>query len=153
MLSNAYFLAKFRFDTAENEPAKNLQNFRKMHFRKMHFQKMHLLKIIQVPAQIRDQQPPGSDANAARRVRRIAGHQGGGLKGPGPLRSQSASVGDLVKFRQNVARFRLYRHRFLQVNMRFAAFFKIYQILKLTFLKFDKILQILQILRHLQFFC
>ena len=25
--SNAYFLAKFRFDTAENEPAKNLQNF------------------------------------------------------------------------------------------------------------------------------
>ena len=37
MLSNAYFLAKFRFDTAENEPAKNLQNFRKMHFRKMHF--------------------------------------------------------------------------------------------------------------------
>ena len=31
MPSNAYFLAKFRFDTAENEPAKNLQNFRKMH--------------------------------------------------------------------------------------------------------------------------
>ena len=27
MLSNAYFLAKFRFDTAENEPAKNLPNF------------------------------------------------------------------------------------------------------------------------------
>ena len=26
MLSNAYFLAKFRFETAENEPAKNLQN-------------------------------------------------------------------------------------------------------------------------------
>ena len=26
MLSKAYFLAKFRFDTAENEPAKNLQN-------------------------------------------------------------------------------------------------------------------------------
>ena len=25
MLSNAYFLAQFRFDTAENEPAKNLQ--------------------------------------------------------------------------------------------------------------------------------
>ena len=39
MLSNAYFLAKFRFDTAENEPAKNLQNFRKMHFRKMLFEK------------------------------------------------------------------------------------------------------------------
>ena len=27
MLSNAYFVAKFRFDTAENEPAKNLQKF------------------------------------------------------------------------------------------------------------------------------
>ena len=27
MQSNAYFLAKFRFDTAENESAKNLQNF------------------------------------------------------------------------------------------------------------------------------
>ena len=27
MLSKAYFLAKFRFDTAENEPAKNLQKF------------------------------------------------------------------------------------------------------------------------------
>ena len=44
----------------------------------------------------------------------------------------------LAKFRQNVARFRLYRLRFLQENMRFAAFFKIYQILKLKFLKFDK---------------
>ena len=30
MLSNAYFLAKFRFDTAENEPAKNLLNFAKI---------------------------------------------------------------------------------------------------------------------------
>ena len=26
-LSNAYFVANFRFDTAENEPAKNLQKF------------------------------------------------------------------------------------------------------------------------------
>ena len=30
MLSNAYFLAKFRIDTAENEPAKNLQSFAKL---------------------------------------------------------------------------------------------------------------------------
>ena len=79
---------------------------------------------------------------------------------PGPLRARedgpvSRTPRDvrerrLAKFRQNVARFRLYRLRFLQENMRFAAFFKIYQILKLKFLKFDKILQIL---RHLQFFC
>ena len=27
MLANAYFLSKFRFDTAENDPAKNLQTF------------------------------------------------------------------------------------------------------------------------------
>ena len=27
MLSNAYFVAKSRFDAAENEPAKNLQNY------------------------------------------------------------------------------------------------------------------------------
>ncbi len=30
MLSNAYFPAKFCFDTAENEPAKNLQKFAKL---------------------------------------------------------------------------------------------------------------------------
>ena len=36
---NAYFLAKFRFDTAENEPAKHLKNFRKMHFSKNAFSK------------------------------------------------------------------------------------------------------------------
>ena len=29
MLSNAYFLVNFRFDTAENQPAKNLQIFAK----------------------------------------------------------------------------------------------------------------------------
>ena len=37
MLSNAYFLAKFRFDTAENEPAKNLQIFEKCIFEKCIF--------------------------------------------------------------------------------------------------------------------
>ena len=34
MLSNAYLLPKFRFDTAENEPAKNLQSFAKFNFAK-----------------------------------------------------------------------------------------------------------------------
>ena len=69
---------------------------------------------------------------------------------PGRVAGGDVRERRLAKFRQNVARFRLYRLRFLQENMRFAAFFKIYQILKLKFLKFDKILQIL---RHLQFFC
>ena len=55
-----------------------------------------------------------------------------------PLRGGDVRERRLAKFRQNVARFRLYRLRFLQENMRFAAFFKIYQILKLKFLKFDK---------------
>ena len=34
----------------------------------------------------------------------------------------------LANFRQNFARFRLYRRRSLQENTRFAAFFKIYKI-------------------------
>ena len=41
----------------------------------------------------------------------------------------------LANFRQIFARFRLYRHQFLQENMRFAAFFKIYQIIKLNFFR------------------
>ena len=60
------------------------------------------------------------------------------------------SIQHAEQIRQNVARFRLYRHRFLQVNMRFTAFFKIYQIIKLNFFKFGKFLQIS---RHLQIFC
>ena len=46
MLSNAYFVAKFRFDTAENEPAKNLQNLKfskKCIFEKCIFRKVDLL--------------------------------------------------------------------------------------------------------------
>ena len=70
-----------------------------------------------------------------------------------PSTRRARSAGNcqfLAEFRQNVVRFRLYRLRFLQENTSFAAFFKIYQIIKLIFLKFGKSLQIL---RHLQFFC
>ena len=58
----------------------------------------------------------------------------------------------LAKFRQKVARFRLYRLRFLQQNTRFTAFFKIrfYQIINLKFLKFRK--KKYKFLRHLQNF-
>ena len=63
---------------------------------------------------------------------------------------RDADDGRSAKFRQNVARFRLYRHRSLQENTRFSAFFKIYQIIQLKILKFGNILQILQ---HLQNFC
>ena len=44
MLTNAYFLAKFRFDTAKNEPARNLQNFEKID-----------LPILLIFPQVRDQ--------------------------------------------------------------------------------------------------
>ena len=69
MLSNAYFLAKFRFDTAENEPAKNLQNFRKVHFRKMHFSKNAFSKrgahlADEVRSDVRAlREDPGADAD------------------------------------------------------------------------------------------
>ena len=123
-LSDEYLLAKFGFDTAENYPPKGSK-------------KCMLARV------------GWRDAGAPR----AAGAGDGGrdlARAPRPdlLRRQRRG-GDvrerrLAKFRQNVARFRLYRHRFLQVNMRFAAFFKIYRIIKLTFLKFGNILQISQ---------
>ena len=42
--------------------------------------------------------------------------------------SRRFTAGNCSKFRQNVARFRLYRHRSLQLNTRFSAFFQIYKI-------------------------
>ena len=73
MLSNAYFLAKFRFDTAENEPAKNLQNFRKMHCRNA-----------------LEHRPEGSDAERDMRPRATLERQGSGTlerSGSGEFRS------------------------------------------------------------------
>ena len=108
MLSNAYFLAKFRFDTAENEPAKNLQNFTNFpDFANPNPQPLHV-------------------GGEGRRGGGRAARRGGEGRFSGardPLHRRGA-----LQFRQNVARFRLYRHRFLQENTRFAAFFKIYQI-------------------------
>ena len=50
----------------------------------------------------------------------------------------------VANFWQNFARFRLYRHRSLQENTRFSAFFKIYQIIQLKILKFGNIFQFFQ---------
>ena len=125
MLSNAYFLANFRFDTAENEPAKNLQN------------SANFPNFANQAAAMAPSCAPGPPA--------ICGGS------PSGTSLSDGAAGCCKPFRrENVVRFRLYRHRFLQENMRFAAFFKIYQILKLKFLKFNKFLQIL---RHLQLFC
>ena len=55
-----------------------------------------------------------------------------------PPNGRPRAAGFLAQFRQNVARFRLYRRRFLQENTRFASFFKIYQIIQLKILKFGK---------------
>ena len=56
MLSNAYFLAKFHFDTAENEPAKNLQIFEKCIFEKQDEQ----------PARVSELRPRPIDADWTR---------------------------------------------------------------------------------------
>ena len=114
MLSNAYFLAKFRFDTAENEPAKNLQNFAKF----ANFADPNPLTLTP------QKQPrwPAAALAPARQSRRAPSPQ---LR----RRARRGSRASVDKIWANVARFRLYRHRFLQVSTRFAAFFKIYQII------------------------
>ena len=71
MLSNAYFLAKFRFDTAENEPANNLQNFRKMHFRKFDLSDVSTASSATLP------KPEVLHVDARGR-RAGSGHPGGG---------------------------------------------------------------------------
>ena len=58
MLSNAYFIAKFRFDTAENEPAKNLQN---LNFCK----KMLILQAAPISQTRRTEGSPGARSGAA----------------------------------------------------------------------------------------
>ena len=145
--------------------SQNLQNFVK--FQKFQFEnlvdfekccKTHIFLQKSEPIQPKTSnilprfcQPTLSDVSASE-LRAMAvshgalvPHRAGKARGLGCC-NQAASIrhgGDvrerrLAKFRQNVARFRLYRLRFLQENMRFAAFFKIYQILKLKFLKFGK---------------
>ena len=132
MLQNAYFLAKIGADTAENE---------------QHFAEI-LPKIGNYPTG-----PPTAVSDGSAPASSAPTSGGGGARracGEPDSSRAPGHDGRSAKFRQNVARFRLYRHRFLQVNMRLSAFFKIYQIFKLTFLKFGNILQIL---RHLRNFC
>ena len=112
MLSNANFLAKIRFDTAENEPAKIckiLPNFKIATFANFAILEEHRARAGRLRGCPRDAAGRGALPRRGRHRRR-----------------QRASVG---KISANFARFRLYRRRSLQVNTRFAAFFKIYQIL------------------------
>ena len=121
MLSNAYFLAKFRFDTAENEPANNLQNFDKEICKNADLQ-----ILLALPAHLVDHavEPLPGRGLLAQALPEPAHVGPTAERGTGRRHD-----GRSAKFRQNVARFRLYRHRFLQENTRFAAFFKIYQII------------------------
>ena len=125
-LSNAYFLGKFCLDTARNEP----------------------WQVCPIKPRPRCA-PTERIAHWRRRFRHGREDRPGPALDPG----DAWAVGDPVH-EQNVARFRLYRLRFLQENTRFAAFFKIYQILKLKNLKFGKFCNFSNlILRHLQNFC
>ena len=56
MLSNAYFLGKFRFDTAENGPAKKLQILQK---------KFQALVMAQAPGGLPGRRPSASPPDAA----------------------------------------------------------------------------------------
>ena len=110
MLSNAYFLANFRFDTAENEPGKNLQLLSTSE-KCCKILQAAVIRAEQVTEDTQDDQAAYDTA----------------------MRGFIATRRPICKFRQIVARSRLYRHRFLQENTPFAAFFKIYQIIKLIF--------------------
>ena len=131
MLSNAYFLAKFRFDTAENEPAKNLQNFRKMHFSKMQ-------RTCSVPlrwCRTAPGWPTASSTAAARtsptrpRICRCSVFRAGKciFAGKAHFRREKCVFVTEKLAKIWMARSRLYRSRFfLDAKMRFATFFKIY---------------------------
>ena len=74
MLSNAYFLAKFRFDTAENEPAENLQKFANNHFVIFaHFANPNHLTVWTVSTL--------REGRLLQRARRTRGRQEGGAAG------------------------------------------------------------------------
>ena len=106
--SNAYFLAKFRFDTAENEPAKNLPNFADSPRGRDH----HHHRPRGGAAGLRPLLPGGGGAQERRRhvhLRRAGGRQA------------ISSSGSFFR-----ARSRLYRSQILQVNMRWEALAEIY---------------------------
>ena len=90
MLSSAYFLAKFRFDTAENEPAKNLQIFPKF----ANFAAPTPLKVG--PRAARRSPTAGAAGRAAR-----GGARGRAAEGSGrarvPPRSRSRSIPSTVR--------------------------------------------------------
>ena len=97
MLSNAYFLAKSRFGTAENEPAKNLQNFAK---KKCYFSQLEVRANYGLGGGVRGWVSGGVGGGRRR-------HWGGGRRRrAAPARRDEARRRQfLAKFRQNVVRY------------------------------------------------
>ena len=112
MLSNAYFLAKFRFDTAENEPAKNLQNFRKCIFEKCIFEKCIFENAFSKNAFFEK----CIFENCIFRKMHFSKN----------AIFENAFFENFANFWR--ARSRLYQNEILQVNMRLTAFFKLLRI-------------------------
>ena len=78
MLSNAYFVAKFRFDTDENEPAKNVQNFEKCILKKLpggHELPLRAQDLLLQAAPLRAHGPGRPARHAAHGVRLRAHHR------------------------------------------------------------------------------
>ena len=110
MLSNAYFLAKIRFYTAENEPANFLQNSAKI-----------ATFATLLGGKVDPRRRAARREVRGERARVRAGRADNALQHSDGRRQGRRHDDRSAKFRQNVARFRLYRHRFLQENTRFEA--------------------------------
>ena len=91
MLSNAYFLAKFRFDTAEKEPAKSLQNFAK---------KMQNFPIEPADPLGDDPRPPARQSWTAGQCCQLGGYEAGLQIGTATICEKIAEIRDenLLKF-------------------------------------------------------
>ena len=117
MLSNAYFLPKFRFDRAENEPAKNLKIFEKI----KNFPK----KVCHIP----------SPRPQVRRHATLRSSSRASSTSPAPTTRPRARSGAQKKGLRVTryfifllsARVRLYRQRSLQVNSARYSFFIIFR--------------------------
>ena len=134
MLSNAYFLAKFGFDTAENEPAKNVQQ---------KIQNLPILPILINFANFADLPGQRLEAGGLLGQPQVL-HRGGRLRvhrhEDEDLRPRAGRPTFLLTPSwQNLqfliifanfcrARSRLYQNEILQENMRLTAFFKLYKV-------------------------
>ena len=119
-LANAYFVAKFGFDTEENEACKvcPLSAYRSPRYRHRRCSVWGILISKHSKSYQNSQRTDAGGGPRCRGFRRRALHQG---------RLTGCDVSGFGKIRQNFARFRLYQNEILQVNMRLTAFFKIYQ--------------------------